>query len=176
MSKDAVRKRPTRPGAPVGDGAQLAADLKRAAAASPATRIEHRDRLAAHGPTVVEPLLGWVRQGRMGYFVIRVFESLASADRRAALKALEAVARADSALTNEVHAATERIKGAPADTSSAGPTARRTGVLDQVTPFGPPVESGDCQGITQKGEPCRNPGRYWVGDKLSCSRGHAEYR
>ena len=153
------------------------AALSRAASASNAERIDHRDDLAAFGPEIIDPLLGWVRNGTHAHFVIRVFEAVGRAHQAAALSALSEVARLDGSLAEEVEAARQRLKGgtvAPAKRSAV--TTRGTGVLDQVTPFGPPVESGDCMGLTQKGEPCSNPGRYWVEGKLSCSRHHAQYR
>ena len=157
--------------------ARMQAAISRAASASNAERIDHRDDVAAFGPEIVEPLLGWVRDGTHAHFVIRVFEALGRSHLAAALAALSEATRLDRSLATEVEAARQRLLGRttkPAPPSSARP--RDTGVLDQVTRFGRPVESGDCMGITQKGEPCRNPGRYWVGDKLSCSRRHAQYR
>ena len=158
------------------DARDLAAALKRADSASNATRIDHRDTLANFGAAVVEPLLDWVRNGKHRSFVIRVFEAMGRTDQPAALAALDEVAGIDSSLISEVNAARQRLLGTAPKPQPFPSRARGTGVLDQVTPFGPPVESGNCMGITQKGEPCRNPGRYWVGDKLSCSRVHSEYR
>ena len=154
----------------------LAAALKRADSASNATRIDHRDKLADHGSAVVEPLLDWVRGGRHQFFVIRVFEAVGRTDLPTALGALDEVGRIDRSLAADIDAARQRLLGTGPKPRPSQIKARGTGVLDQVTPFGPPVESGDCMGITQKGEPCRNPGRYWVGDKLSCSRVHSAYR
>lgn len=158
------------------EATELAAALKRAAAASNATRIDHRDTLASFGSAVVEPLLEWVRRGAHQSFVIRVFEAIGRSDPETALAALGEVVEIEPSLRAEVISARQRLVGGTSGTPTSPPKARVTGVLDQVTPFGPPVASGDCMGITQKGEPCRNLGRYWVGDKLSCSRGHAEYR
>jgi hypothetical protein len=158
------------------DPKDLAAALKRAASASNATRIDHRDTLAAFGSAVVEPLVDWVRHGKHPNFVIRVFEAVGRTDPVTALAAFDEVAGIDRSLVAEVNAARQRLLGTGPKPQPRPSAARGTGVLDQVTPFGPPVASGDCMGITQKGEPCRNPGRYWVGDKLSCSRVHSEYR
>lgn len=156
---------------------EIDAAIRRAASASNAARIDHRDELAAFGPEIVDPLLGWVRDGTHAHFVIRVFEALGRAHQAAALSALSEAARLDRSLAAETEAARQRLQGGTAPFArplAAG--ARGTGALDQVTPFGPPVASGDCMGITQKGEPCSNPGRYWVDGKLSCSRHHAQCR
>lgn len=155
--------------------------LARAEGASPATRIDHRDSLAGFGSAIVEPLLEWVRGRKHSQFAICVFEALASIEREAALDALANVAAIDPSLADEVGAARQRLLGGPAPSSVRRHAGRRAGqrdhgVLDQVTPFGPPPASGPCMGITQKGQPCPNPGRYWVGDKLSCSRRHEHYR
>ena len=151
--------------------------LDRAALASNADRIEHRDELAAFGPAIVNPLLGWVSERRYPHFVITVFEKLGHADEATALSALAEAEKLDPSLAAEADDARDRLRLRSAPQSrTRGQQVRGTGVLDQVTPFGPPIASGECMGLTQKGEPCRNPGRYWVGDKLSCSRRHAEYR
>ena len=156
--------------------APMDAALRRAASATNADRIDHRDKLAGLGPEIVEPLLSWVREGRHPHFVIRVFEALGRSHEAEALAALGEVTKLDHSLAAEAEAAKQRLLGRNAPSPKSSAKSRGTGVLDQVTPFGPPEASGLCMGITQKGEPCQNLGRYWVGDKLSCSRGHAQYR
>ena len=47
-----------------------------------------------------------------------------------------------------------------------------SGLNDQVSAFGPPPSMGLCQFLTRAGKPCRNPGRYWVDGRWSCSRNH----
>jgi hypothetical protein len=53
---------------------------------------------------------------------------------------------------------------------------RGGGVLDQARTGRPPRVLGACSGINQDGSACRNPGRYMVNGKLSCSRRHLTYR
>jgi hypothetical protein len=157
----------------------LAAALRAAERASPASRIDHRDALAAYGVAVVQPLIEWLRAKRHPNFVIRVFEALGRSDLDAALAALDSAVRIDPSLAADVAAARRRLTDAPAPPARHRARTvrdRRSGVLDQVTPFGPPPSAGDCMGITNKGLPCPNPGRYWVGEKLSCSRNHGRYR
>ncbi|MEO8273418.1 MAG: hypothetical protein ABI620_05090 [Chloroflexota bacterium] len=50
---------------------------------------------------------------------------------------------------------------------------KRSGVLDEVSPGGPPPAQGPCQFLTTAGKACENPGRYWRDGRWSCSRNHS---
>jgi hypothetical protein len=59
---------------------------------------------------------------------------------------------------------------------SATKRSRAGGVLDEARTGRPPRSVGACSGINRDGSRCRNPGRYDLNGKLSCSRMHASYR
>ena len=53
---------------------RLEALLRNAEEATPAERIEWRDRIAAHGPDAIEAIRPWLRDNALAAFAIRVVE------------------------------------------------------------------------------------------------------
>ena len=73
--------------------AELGHLLEDAASAPPETRIEYRDRVAAHGADAVVAMESWVEQGRSPGFAIAVLEAIGkAADDLGAASALRRIA------------------------------------------------------------------------------------
>lgn len=114
---------------------KLAALLEEASTASPATRIEWRDPIAAYGPRAIEGVRPWLSDDELARFAIRVIER-AGQDGEAALaaKVLRAARKkVPASAADDIVWALKRLKSAPqssrptetrADPSDAGTLAR----------------------------------------------------
>jgi hypothetical protein len=92
----------------------LAALLEEASAASPAERIEWRDRIAAYGPRAIEGVRPWLSNPALAGFAIRVIERAgASSDPAVAAKVLRAARkRVPPAAADDVAWALQRLRAA----------------------------------------------------------------
>ena len=109
---------------------QLASLLEEARTASPASRIEWRDGIAAFGLRAIEAVQPWLSHSVLAAFAIRVIERAgAASDPKLAARVLRA-ARADvpPAAAGDIDWALTRLKAAshaPEATPTALPVARR---------------------------------------------------
>ena len=131
---------------PISPSEDLDQALQVAAAAEPGTRIDFRDRIAAHGSDAIEAMRDWVGDPRLAAFAIRVLERTAiePSQRAAVLDVLDAIDRDNlpSHLVDDVDRTlavlgrkprAPRTKRSPADpTRRAGPGSRPGGMS-----FGP---------------------------------------
>ena len=145
--------------------------LQAASEAEPADRITYRDRIAAFGEPAIEPLLGWIADGRHPAFAITVIEAIGVVEPRAAAEGLSRAARLDSSVAEMAREATRRLDPRPRHTPPRA--SGRAGVLDAT--YGAKAPPGQaCEWLTKQGRPCQNPANYWVDGKWSCSRDHRQ--
>jgi hypothetical protein len=150
---------------------ELAVELAAADAASPNLRIAHRDAIAQHGVTAIDPLLRWVAEGRHPYFAIGVIEVIGHEHGDEALAALRAVAQADPDVVAFARAAVGRLAPSPHATKPLSAPSQRTGTLGpRYAAAAPPHQP--CEFPTRRGDPCGNPANYRVDGLWSCSRDH----
>jgi hypothetical protein len=94
---------------------ELTGLLARASAATPETRIELRDSLAAQGDAVIAPMKSWIADPRLGAFAVRVLEMVSKpgqlAGSPAALRASRRTAGSD-AIRRDIEAALLRLRTA----------------------------------------------------------------
>ena len=94
---------------------QLLADAERA---PPGSRIDYRDRIAAHGTDALPALVAWLTTDRLGFFSARVIAEIAKNLRQPAIQALrDAREHAPVGVLREIDAVLERIdppRSAPA--------------------------------------------------------------
>ena len=109
---------------------QLASLLEQARTASPASRIEWRDRIAAFGPRAIEAVQPWLSSSVLAAFAIRVIERAGAASDPALAARILRAARADvpPAAAGDIDWALTQLKAAsqtPEAASPATPVARR---------------------------------------------------
>ncbi len=151
--------------------AELGHLLEDAASAPPETRIEYRDRIAAHGADAVVAMEAWVEQGRSPGFAIAVLEAVGkAADDAGAASALRRIASKVPDWADIAQQALARIgasgRAAAAEQSQAAALAAGDGYTATGTP--PPVE-GPCTVPNRDGSACHNPGRYAVEGGWACT-------
>ena len=143
--------------------------LEEASAAEPADRITYRDRIAAFGEPAIEPLLGWIADGRHSAFTVAVIEAIGVAEPRAAANGLSRAAKLDPSVAAMAREASRRLD--PRPRAAPSKASGRTGALDPT--YAAKAPSGQaCEWLTKQGRPCQNPANYWVEGKWSCSRDH----
>lgn len=100
--------------------------LEAARQADPGSRIEFRDRIAAHEADAVEPMAAWLSDPRLGAFAVRVLQRVADdpANRGAVVAALSGVdlARLSPDVARDIRDALTALRPAPAPRA-----ANRTG-------------------------------------------------
>ena len=106
--------------------AELGHLLEDAASAPPETRIEYRDRIAAHGADAVVAMEAWVEQGRSPGFAIAVLEAVGkAADDAGAASALRRIATKVPDWADIAQQALARIGASgPSGRRRAGPRGR----------------------------------------------------
>jgi hypothetical protein len=88
----------------------LADLLEQAERATPGSRIDLRDRIAAYGTEALPALTAWLGTDRLGFFSARVIEQIAKKHRQAALRALrDAREHAPAAVLREIDDVLARI-------------------------------------------------------------------
>lgn len=102
---------------------QLAPLLEEARTASPASRIEWRDRIAAFGPRAIEAVQPWLSSSVLAGFAIRVIERAGAASDPALAAQVLRAARRDvpPAVAGDIDWALARLKGASQTPESARP-------------------------------------------------------
>ena len=151
--------------------AELGLLLEDAASAPPETRIEYRDRIAAHGAGAVVAMEAWVEQGRSPGFAIAVLEAVGkAADDAGAAQALRRIASKVPDWADIAQQALARI-GASGRAAAAGQahSAASPGGEADGAPATPPPAEGPCTVPNRDGSACRNPGRYAVEGGLACT-------
>jgi hypothetical protein len=151
--------------------AELGHLLEDAASAPPETRIEYRDRIAAHGADAVAAMEAWVEQGRSPGFAIAVLESVGkAADDVGAASALRRIAAKVPDWTDIAQQALARIgaSGRAATAGHAHASASSGGDVYMAT-GAPPPEQGPCTVPNRDGSACHNPGRHPVEGGWACT-------
>ena len=166
MTSKAAKRTP----APEPD-AELGLLLEDAASAPPETRIEYRDRVAAHGADAVVAMEAWVEQGRSPGFAIAVLEAVGkAADDLGAAQVLRRIATKAPDWADIAQQALARIgasgRAAAAEQSLAAATSG--GDVHTATGTPPPV-AGPCTVPNRDGSECHNPGRHPVEDGWACT-------
>ena len=166
MTSKAAKRTP----APEPD-AELGHLLEDAASASPETRIEYRDRVAAHGADAVVAMEAWVEQGRSPGFAIAVLEAVAkTADDLGAASALRRIATKAPDWADIAQQALARIgasgRAAAAEQSQGAATAGGDVYMATGTP---PPAAGPCTVPNRDGSECHNPGRHPIEDGWACT-------
>ena len=150
---------------------ELALLLEDAASAPPETRIEYRDRIAAHGAEAVSAMEAWVEQGRSPGFAIAVLEAVGKvADDLGAAQALRRVATKVPDWADLAQQALARIgasgRAAAAEQAQSAALAAGDGYSATGTP---PPEQGPCTVPNRDGSACHNPGRHPVEGGWACT-------
>lgn len=113
---------------PPTQGYTLEEALAGARAADRLTRIQWRDRIAAHGAEAIDAISPWVADPKLGAFAVRVIEATAKfGERDAAVAALLSVRRVvpDGVIGGDVDAALARLRpSSPKPRTKADATAR----------------------------------------------------
>lgn len=167
MTTKGTKREPKPDTEPAGDREMLR--LIEAAAEAPAdTRIEHRDRVAAHGSEAIAAMEAWIAGGRSPGFAIAVIEAVGrTADDRTAVNALRRLRGSLPAWASVIEPAIARVQatGEP----EPRPSSRRSSGDPYMATGTPPPVQGPCEMGNRDGSACRNPGRYDVGGKWSCT-------
>jgi hypothetical protein len=151
--------------------------LEDAASAPPETRIEYRDRVAAHGAEAVAAMEAWVEQGRSPGFAIAVLEAVGkSADDLGAAQALRRIAGkvpdwadiAQQALAR-IGASGRATAAGQAQASAAAQSAAAAGGDAYMATGTPPPAEGPCTVPNRDGSACHNPGRHPVEGGWACT-------
>ena len=152
--------------------AELGHLLEDAASAPPETRIEYRDRVAAHGADAVAAMEAWVEQGRSPGFAIAVLEAVGkTADDLGAASALRRIATQGAGLGGHRAAGAGSDRGVgPCRRRGAVPGGRDRAAGDVYMATGtPPPAEGPCTVPNRDGSECHNPGRHPVEGGWACT-------
>jgi hypothetical protein len=106
----------------------LASLLEEARSASPARRIEWRDRIAAHGAPAIEALKPWLADPALAGFAIRVIERAGLAGERTLAARILRAARAgvSPAIAADITWALQQLRATPHKAKPVAPTANPT--------------------------------------------------
>ncbi len=147
---------------------QLVRLLRSAAKASGDVRIEYRDRIAAHGTDAIGAMEAWIAEGNSPGFAIIVIEAVGRAgESRPAITTLRRLRDQAPDWVSVIEPAIARIQ-ATGDPTPRAASRRASGDPYMATGTPPPV-LGPCEMGNRDGSACRNPGRYEVDGKLSCT-------
>lgn len=143
--------------------------IEDAAGASPETRIEFRDRIAAYGADAVLAMDAWVEQGRSPGFAIAVLEAVGkSADDVGAASALRRIVGKVPDWADVAQQALARL-GASGRAAAAGQAPKPAAGDVHVATGTPLPAEGPCIIPNRDGSSCHNPGRHPVEGGWCCT-------